>query len=332
MKWKYISKKIVLFCLLGSLSMMNLTGCGSDTKIVFTTGLSGDQIFKIGSDACTTSELMIYLTSFYNQYIDIYGQEMWNYDFGGISLEEYVKNVVLSKTAQIKIMNLMAEERKITLSSEEEQRVQEAAKTYFSMLEEELKKHEKITESVVQNVYREYAIANKVYVTITEAADMEISDDDARAVTVQEIYLKKPEEARTVLDRIRAGEDFEALAKNCSEDKQIEKSYARGSIEKEFEELLFAMDEGDVSDVIEREDGYCLVKCISTMDDEATQKNKLVLAEQRKQAAFSEAYRSVETNIHSQFHDRRWKKITLDKELHNTEANFFTIYNEYIKQ
>ena len=148
MNLKYIAKKIAVVCLIGAISAGGLTGCGSDTKIVFTTGLSGNQLFKIGSTTCTTPEIMVYLTTFYNQYAHTYGPEMWHYDFGGVSLEEHVKDVVLSKMAQIKIMNLMAREREITLSDEEEVQVAAAAETYFSMLEEDLKEQEKITKKL----------------------------------------------------------------------------------------------------------------------------------------------------------------------------------------
>lgn len=334
-----------------ALSMGCLTGCQSNTRIVFTTGLSGNELFKIGSATCTTPEIMIYLTTFYNQYADTYGQEMWHYDFGGVSLEEHVKDVVLSKMAQIKIMNLMAEEREIVLNDQEEARVLEAAAHYYDSLEKELREKEGITQKVAENVYREYALANKVYQTITESADMEISDDEARTVTAQVIFfknwkLKNNEKtalseaetqqilanAKEILDRIAQGEDFETLAAQCSDDKQIVKSYARGMANADFEELLFSMDEGDVSDMIETDEGYYIVKCISTMDYEATQANKLVLAEQRKKEAFSEAYTEIATNTHSQFRDKQWEKLTLDKEIYTTDADFFEIYDAYVKQ
>ena len=349
-KFRMMNKKAVILCLVAILSMGTLTGCQKDTKLVFTTGLSGNQIFKIGSTVCTMPEAMVYLTTFYNQYADIYGSEMWNYDFGGVSLEEHVKDVVLSKLAQIKIINLMAEERDIKLSDEEKQNVKMAAESYFAELESDLIEAEGITEDVVEKVYREYAIANKVYETITESADMEISDDEARAVTVQTIYfqnwkMKNNEKtalsesetlnvlkrAKEALKKINADEDFETVAVQYSEDKQLVKSYARGTVELHFEELLFSMDEGDISNIIETEDGYYIVKCISTMDYEATQENKLVLAEKRKKETFLKAYTEIEENTHSQFKDKRWNAITLNEEIHSTDANFFNIYDEFVK-
>ncbi len=351
MKFNYIAKKLGVLSLIGVLSMSSLTGCGGNTKIVFTSGLSGHQLFKIGSTTCTTPEIMVYLTSFYNQYADTYGQEMWQHDFGGASLETYVKDIVLSKMAQIKIMNLMADEQRITLDAKEKERVLKASEIYYERLSDTLKETEKITMDVVEKVFKEYTLANKVYTSITSASDIEISDDEARTVTAQVIYLKnwkykskekvlmsEPEKmkvlrtAKEILHKIEQGEDFETLAAQYSDDKQTVKNYSRGRMEEKFEELVFSMDKGDVSAITEFDDGYYIIKCVSTMDYEATQKNKLVLAEQRMQEAFGEAYSEIASNTHSQFRDKKWDAITLSEEIHKTEANFFEIYNEMIKQ
>ena len=349
MNLKYIGKKLAIICFVGAMSMTSLTGCGKNTKVVFTSGLSGNQLFKIGTSKCTMPEAMIYLTTFYNQYGDIYGPEMWDYDFGGVSLEEHVKDVVLSKLAQIKIMNLMAEERGIELSKEEKDLISEAAEKYFDVLEDTLKEKENITKDIVEQVYLEYALANKVYLTITEAADMEISDDEARTVTVQAIYFqnwkmknnektalsdselqKVKSTAQNVLQKIAEGEAFDTLAAQYSDEKQIVMHYGRGMTEKAFEEVLFSLDEGEVSDLVETADGFYIVKCISTMDYDATQENKLILAEQRKKEAFSKAYSEVAENTHSQFRDKQWNALNLNEEIHVTDANFFDIYHEFM--
>lgn len=334
MNWKFFRKRLAAACVMGVLCLGSLTGCQGDTKVVFTTGLSGNQLFKIGSSICRLPEAMIYLTTFYEQYADTYGAEMWNYDFGGVSLEEHVKEVVLSKLTQIKIMNLMAEERKIELTPEEEERVLEASRHYYDLLEEELKKEENITLETAETVYREYALANKVYTTITEAADMEISDDEARTIQAQVIFLKNEnrEDAKKALDRILSGEEFETVAAQVSEEKQLLWNYARGDVDAEFEEILFALDEGEVSGLVETSEGVYIVKCIRTMDYEATQENKTVLAEKRKQEAFSKAYQEIAIGTHSQFRDKMWEKLTLDQTFYRTDANFFEIYEQYVKQ
>lgn len=350
MKIQAMIKKTAAMCLVALLCTATITGCGANTKIVVTTGLSGNQIFKIGSSACTRAEIMVYLTTFYRQFASAYGTEMWDYDFGGISLENHVKDIVLSKMVQIKIMNIMAADRKITLSTEEEAKAAAAAQEYYGALTETLKSEEKITEDVVLKVYQEYMLANKVYQSITQSAEMEISDDEARTVTAQIIYFKNwkiknnekvtmseselqnvKSTAQKVLSQVREGENFEGLALQYGDGKQVKKSFARGSVEPAFEELLFSLNTGEISDVLDLEDGYYIVKCISTMDYEATQQNKLVLAEQKKEEAFEKAYEEVAADTPEQFRKRQWQRITLKEEIHYTDADFFEVYNRLIK-
>lgn len=351
MKIGIVIKKAIIICLIVGMSLTSVTGCGSHTKIVFTTGLSGNQIFKIGSSACTKAEIMIYLTTFYHQFAGAYGAEMWNYDFGGTSLEDHVKDIVMSKMVQIKMMNLMAADQKISLSEEEEKKVAKASEKYEKQLSEKLKQKEDITTDVILKVYREYLLANKVYQIITQSAEMEISDDEARTVVAQVIYFKNwkiknkekilmseeevqnvQKTARKVLSRIRAGEDFETLAIQHSDNNQVKHSFARGNVEPSFEELLFSLNTGEISDLIELDDGYYIVKCVSTMDYEATQQNKLVLAEKRKEEAFEKAYEEMSAGVPVQFRARQWKKLTLNEAVHDTDADFFEIYEEFMKQ
>lgn len=347
---EYIKKRAAVVLTVLLLCAGALTGCGSRTRLAFTTGLSGKQIFKIGSAECDLPEIMVYLTTFYSRYADTYGAEMWKYDFEGTSLEEHVKEVVLSKMTQIKIMNLMAEERGIYLTEEEKSKVLAAADAYEEKLGETLRLEEGMNLKVIRQVYREYAIANKVYETITESEDMEISDDEARTVTVQTVFFPTwrivngeraefseeqkngvRKDASAILNRLQSGENFETAARD-GDGRVLTENYARGDAEEALEEILFSMDEGDLSDVLEMSDGYYIVKCISTMDDKATQENKLVLAKKRKSEAFSDAYREIEGNTYAQFRDKLWKKVSMDEKLHRTEADFFDIYDQYVKQ
>lgn len=329
---KDVKKRAVSLLFIMVLCLSCLTGCAGRTRLVFTTGLSGKQLFKIGTAECSLPEVMVYLTTFYNEYADTYGADMWSYDFGGVSLEQHVKDVVLSKMVQIKIMNLMAQEQKIALTAEEEEKVSAAAKAYYEELSDSLRSKENITRKVAEQVFREYAVANKVYGTITESEDMEISDDEARTVTVQEISLQTPDEASDILKRVRMGENFETAAVRTGEGRAVTRSYARGDTEAALEDVLFSMDEGEISEVVETSEGYVIIKCVSTMDDEATQANKIVLAEKRKSEAFSDAYREIAVNTYSQFRDKLWKKVSMNEKTHRTEADFFEIYDKYMKQ
>ena len=80
---KSLGKKLAVL-LSAAVLAGSFTGCGllQNTEIVFTTGLSGNQLFKIGKSVCTLPEAMIYVMDYQRQYEGVYGVEMWEHDFG----------------------------------------------------------------------------------------------------------------------------------------------------------------------------------------------------------------------------------------------------------
>ena len=71
------------------------------------------------------------------------------------------------------------------LSDQETEMAKEAAKAYFSSLNDTEKVQMGVTEEVIAGLYAEYALANKVYQFIIRDINPEISDDEARTITVQ---------------------------------------------------------------------------------------------------------------------------------------------------
>ena len=75
---------LLAFCLL-------MSGCGN-TRIVVTTGLASDELFRIGDASCSLSEALVYLMNQKGSYEKVYGLEMWEHSLGGMTMEEYLKN------------------------------------------------------------------------------------------------------------------------------------------------------------------------------------------------------------------------------------------------
>lgn len=92
--------------------------------------------------------------------------------------------------AQVKTMNLLAKQHEVTLDEKEEEKVKEAAHAYYAGLNEtEIRKMD-ISEETIEKLYAEYALADKVYEYIIKDINPEISDDEARTITVEHILIK----------------------------------------------------------------------------------------------------------------------------------------------
>lgn len=234
--------------LIMAMSVGLLTGC-SDTKIVVTTGLASNELFRIGSETCKLSEALVYLCNEKNQYENVYGIEMWDHNVGDMTLEEYLKNQVVSQLSQVKSMVLLADEREIALTDSEKQKAAEAAKEYFTSLSEEEVSALKVSQEEIQTMYEDYCLADKAYEQITGDEAVEISDDEARIIQIQQIFVPEENQAKELKNKLDNGEDFESLAANYSKASQTTITIARGDKDQTYEEVAFNLGNDEISDV-----------------------------------------------------------------------------------
>lgn len=83
------------------------------------------------------------------------------------------------------------------------------------------------------------------------------------------ILVKKNNEALMVLDRLKNGESFTNLAKELSIDKASGKRggdlgfFRKGMMVKQFEDVAFRLEKGQISEPVKTEFGYHIIKRIS---------------------------------------------------------------------
>jgi parvulin-like peptidyl-prolyl isomerase len=79
------------------------------------------------------------------------------------------------------------------------------------------------------------------------------------------ILVKTEKEINKVLERIKKGEKFSAIAKDVSICPSKKRggdlgTFGRGQMVKEFEKAAFALDKGQISDIIKTQFGYHIIK------------------------------------------------------------------------
>ena len=296
---------------------------------------------------------MVFLGNIQNRYESVFSEEIWTASSEGVTLEENVKEMVLAKLAQMKTMVLLAERNKVSLTGEEEEKAGQAAADYYSTLNETEKELFGVTQKDIENLYLEYALAEKVYDFIIKDINPEISDDEARTITVQHILLKtyavdgtgkkieySEEEKKEVYRRaeeirklaLEEDSDFEKLILDYSEDEKSVYSFGKGKMEEAFEEASFNLETGQISDIVETSYGYHIIKCISTFNREETDANKVKIVEKRKEEVFGQEYEAFVTTLTRNLNEELWESISLIHDDKVTTMDFFETYNKYFEK
>ena len=312
--------------------------------IVLTTEENEDEIFRIGDLTCMKDQAQLYLTNMQGRYQEIFTDEIWQRDIDGQKLEDKLKDITLSRLVQVKTMVLMADDRQITLNEQDEQKVQTAAARYLQGgLPEGIEDPEEAKNSLEQS-FRELALADRVYQSIIHETEPEISDDEARMVTVSRILLrtrqggdendafqKKQEvyqKALSLLARLNQGEDFDQVAAANNEADRITVSFGKGEMEEAVEKAAFELGSGEISNVIDTKDGYLILKCIQPFDREQTDLRKAKIAQQKKEEGFLHIYEEFTKGQFRSFNEEAWEDLKTGTEARSGSGNFFEIYQE----
>ena len=342
------NKIVIIICIM----MLILTGCSEKkTKIVLHTGFAKDEVFRIEEMSCSLAEMMVYLTTTQSRYEKVYGDRIWDTNLEGVTLEENMKDMVLAQLSQIKAMNLLAIQEQVELNSEEKSKVKEAAEAFYETLSKEECKVLNADKDLIEHLYQEYALANKVYYHIIKDVNPEVSDDEARTITVDHILIKtytldennekveydseKKHEAfvkaQEVLNKAQSGISFDSLIATYNEDNQSQYSFRKGEMNIGFETTAFNLGKGEISDIVETEYGYHIIKCITTFNREETDANKIVIVEKKREEIFEDRYSQFASSLTKAVNEDLWEKISLVKDVEIDTSEFFEIYRKYMQ-
>ena len=342
------------------LAALLVTGCqrsgettgeaAEEPTVVLTSGFARNEVFKIESMSGTLPEIMVYLVNMQEQYESVYGKEIWQRDLNGTTLAESVKDTVLANLAQVKAMNLLAQKHNVTLDEMEKQFAKEAAKEYYESLNETEIAVMQVDEEILTQMYEEYALANKVYEYIIKDINPEISDDEARTITVDYILIKTymtdgtgakieyseedRDEARALAEDIlrqakEEGSDFKELVLKYSEGDKGTYSFGKGETEEGFEQAAFNLATGEISNLVETPSGFYIVKCLSTFDKDQTSANKVKIVEEKREEVFGEEYDAFAQGLTRDINQKLWESVSLVDDEEVTTQQFFNIYHDY---
>lgn len=328
-----MKKKIVSILMVACMSLGILQGCRiGNTEYVWDTRVkSNDYIFTINESGCGETEARLYLCNYKNLFGNDYGIDLWKYDFEGASLEDYVKDITLDELVRVYTMGLIAQEQQMELDGDEKKKVKNAASEYYDSLSDEERDYIGASKDDVQEIYEHYALAMKLYKSLTDGKNEEVSDDDARVVRLLQIYVEDSDTAKAVEKQLSAGNEFETVASTYNKAEADEITATRGQLPQEVEAVAFEMENDQVSDRIKTGKGFYFIKCISKNEQSLTEANKEVIKIEREEEQFKATYNKFYKDSIYNLNDDIWTRVKLDKDIEITTDSFFEVYDKFFE-
>lgn len=336
MKHKKKNKILSLFlCICMALAVCS--GCGKSGKETEKTEKSrGTLVFQYGNNLVTKGEVYIYIETVRERYEMQYGSDVWQTvlpDGGkGNSMENLTREEVVKEIIRVKTLCAHAEELGVSLSEDEIADLNEKADAFCEGLTDEQLEQTEITKEKAEKVMQENAIASKVEAKILDDRKIEISDEEARMTTFYDMYFacysmdengvitpytddeKKQQHENAVQAcatlatadlKDTTGVAIEKLAEYYQLDQAQMQTMSPSQILETYGQdvydLLYSMENGQYSTVVETQYGYHVFQMIALTDQTKTNEQKIVLYNQEVQDALSETLDQWQKQIDSRF-------------------------------
>ena len=304
-----------------------LGACGNPLEAVV-----AKPVFKVGSESCSQNDAKVILMNYQKEYSNLYGIDMWEHDYGQEqSLEDYIKDLTLAQMAQVYTLDVIASEKEVTLSEDEQKKVTDAAKTYLDGLDDTERDYVGVNEKQAEKLFERYLLADKLYESLKTDVNQEVSDDEARVMRVKQIYTTDQAKAQSYLAQLQGGTDFETLAQTANEADTVDITVNRTTFSDEIIQKLFALTDGGITDIIEADNGYYIFYCSSAFDAELTDEHKKDVLEQRMSDAVTDTYADYMSQLSSKENQDVWSEVTVDTSLKLESASFMEVYAQYFE-
>lgn len=315
-RWKNICKT----CILLTCAVVLSAGCS--VKDFMTSGMSG--IREYGKP-----ETMVILTTEKLRYEALYTDQIWSaeIDQEGTAFEQELLSQVHDFLRELKLMSHMAEEKEVALTSQEKESARIAAAQYMEALGAMQAEDFGLELIDMENLYQDYWKAEKLVDELTGDMDLEVSVSEAKVITVSEIALPDCETAEEVLLKVQEeNADFSGIAKEYTELGAVQKQIYYGLMGEKYEQTAFSLETGGISDVIEENGIFYILKCICDYDVDATRIHKEEMMRQKKNDSFFTTYQTYKAEKPLIEDEDLWKTLSIHG-CPNVSADFFALYD-----
>ena len=312
-------KRRLLAVLLSAL--LALSACGRSNELQ----LERNQLLGVGNFICSWGEAQIFILTQQSAYGAIYGNDVWDVSLSEGSFEEYIRDSLLEYLKTLLLAAYAADQRGVSLSEAEQREVELATEALLADLGSPSSRLG-ITREAVRAAYTHYALAQIFYRQAVTDAQLEISDEEARVISLQIVesegtygYEQASEMAEKLKDAVSVTEAISGYEGVSA--RQV--SVTRGAYSNNFETIVFALKQDQWSPVITEDGNYFIVRCLSPYLADATEQHKAQMALDAREEALTKTLKSYARTAQMIYNPDLWDSWRMDQYTEAPSIDFF---------
>ena len=331
----HFGKKAAVLTAAGVLAATAVTGCSGSINTDAVVATVGDDEITLGVANFYARMTQGQYETYYASMMGTTGDAMWTQEAGeDHTYEESVKDGLLENLENMYLISQHAADYEVSLTEEEEDAIAEAAAQFDEDNTDEAKETVSGYRKDIEEFLRLATIQTKMDSKMREGVDEEVSDEEAAQKAMQYVFFSYTTtddsgntteltdeekeslktDAQSLVDRVNAGEDISTVAEELGQT-AYDLTFDSESTSPN-EDLIAAVDafetEGQVTDVIEADDGLYVGRLTSLLDRDATDQKKTSIVEERRQEQYDSLLEEWRNDTDIKVDEKVWDKVDFE--------------------
>ena len=331
----HFGKKAAVLTAAGVLAATAVTGCSGSINTDAVVATVGDDEITLGVANFYARMTQGQYETYYASMMGTTGDAMWTQEAGeDQTYEESVKDSLMENLENMYLISQHAADYEVSLTEEEEDAIAEAAAQFDEDNTDEAKETVSGYRKDIEEFLRLATIQTKMDSKMREGVDEEVSDEEAAQKAMQYVFFSYTTtddsgntteltdeekeslktDAQSLVDRVNAGEDISTVAEELGQT-AYDLTFDSESTSPN-EDLIAAVDafetEGQVTDVIEADDGLYVGRLTSLLDRDVTDQKKTSIVEERRQEQYDSLLEEWRNDTDIKVDEKVWDKVDFE--------------------
>ena len=324
-------KRLAALLISGVMAVSVLTGCGGVNKEATVATLDGEAV----SLGVANFAARLQQASYDDFYVAYFGEEVWTSDMSGdgTTMQDNLKEGVMTAMQTMYTLQKHMGDYGVEITDEEKSSIADAASQFIASNEKDALEALGATQEIVEEYLTLVTIQTKMRAAIILDADTDVSDEEAKTGAYSYVRVSKTtymdEEGNSVeYTEEQLNELSETLADMAAEAKtdtletaaeSCGYTVSTGTFTQDSETLdaavldaLKGLEEGEVSDVIDTDANYYVLRLDLETDPDATEQNRQTIITQRQDDYYNDILSAWEEEHEWVVDEKVWSSVTFD--------------------